>query len=243
MMDLFETSTYFFNDLRYIEADQSSLQNLDIAEVSPLYQGSGSPLSPGRGQDPIPSEPGCDSSGEEHVPAPPGLQPHCEGHCLIWACKICKRKCAPNDRRKAATLRERRRLKKINEAFDALKKKTVPNPNQRLPKVEILRSAINYIEKLQDLLHTLDEQDKLPDRSSYSYNVKEHNVANSEYHWKKSCQSWQGSEDHSTESPSHPREECTVESSASSLRRLSSIVNSISTEDTKVQCPEESGEK
>ncbi|KAG9280490.1 myogenic factor 6 [Astyanax mexicanus] len=242
MMDLFETSTYFFNDLRYIEADQNSLQNLDIAEVSPLYQSSESPLSPARGQDPIPSEPGCDSSGEEHVPAPPGLQAHCEGHCLIWACKICKRKCAPNDRRKAATLRERRRLKKINEAFEALKKKTVPNPNQRLPKVEILRSAINYIEKLQDLLHSLDEQDKLSDRTTYSYSGKDHNV-NSGYQWKKSCQSWQENVDHSNDSPSHPREECPVESSASSLRHLSSIVNSISTEDTKAPCPEESAEK
>ncbi|KAL7882912.1 hypothetical protein SRHO_G00005700 [Serrasalmus rhombeus] len=243
MMDLFETSTYFFNDLRYIETDQSSLQNLDIAEVSPLYQGNGSPLSPGRGQDPIPSEPGCDSSGEEHVPAPPGLQAHCEGHCLIWACKTCKRKCAPSDRRKAATLRERRRLKKINEAFDALKKKTVPNPNQRLPKVEILRSAISYIEKLQDLLHSLDEQDKLSDRSAYSYNIKDHNVINTEHHWKKTCQSWQGNADHSSENLSHQREGWTTESSASSLRRLSSIVNSISTDDTKVHCPKESTEK
>ncbi|XP_009582134.1 PREDICTED: myogenic factor 6, partial [Fulmarus glacialis] len=82
--------------------------------------------------------------------------PHCPGQCLIWACKTCKRKSAPTDRRKAATLRERRRLKKINEAFEALKRRTVANPNQRLPKVEILRSAISYIERLQDLLHRLD---------------------------------------------------------------------------------------
>ncbi len=129
-----------------------------------------------REQDPVPSETGCESSGEEHVLAPPGLQPHCEGQCLMWACKICKRKSAPTDRRKAATLRERRRLKKINEAFDALKKKTVPNPNQRLPKVEILRSAINYIEKLQDLLHSLDEKEQNSDSNPYTYNVKENHV-------------------------------------------------------------------
>ncbi|XP_035615041.2 myogenic factor 5-like [Oncorhynchus keta] len=172
MVDLFETNTYFFNDLRYLEGDHGPLQHLDMAGVSPLYHGNDSPLSPGGD----PSETGCDSSGEEHVLAPPGLQPHCEGQCLIWACKVCKRKSAPTDRRKAATLRERRRLKKINEAFDALKKKTVPNPNQRLPKVEILRSAINYIEQLQDLLHTLDEQEKTPQNGSYNYNVKEHHV-------------------------------------------------------------------
>lgn len=171
MMDLFETNTYFFNDLRYLEGDHGTL---DMPGVSPLYEGNDSPLS--QGQDPVPSETGCESSGEEHVLAPPGLQPHCEGQCLMWACKICKRKSAPTDRRKAATLRERRRLKKINEAFDALKKKTVPNPNQRLPKVEILRSAINYIEKLQDLLHTLDEQEQNSDSDPYTYNVKENHV-------------------------------------------------------------------
>jgi len=171
MMDLFETNTYFFNDLRYLEGDHGTL---DMPGVSPLYEGNDSPLSPG--QDPVPSETGCESSGEEHVLAPPGLQSHCDGQCLMWACKICKRKSAPTDRRKAATLRERRRLKKINEAFDALKKKTVPNPNQRLPKVEILRSAISYIEKLQDLLHSLDEQEQNSDNDPYTYNVKENHV-------------------------------------------------------------------
>lgn len=175
MMDLFETSTYLFSDLRYLEeADHGSLQHIDITGVSPLYSNSNdSPLSPG--QDNVPSETGGESSGEEHVLAPPGLQSHCEGQCLMWACKICKRKSAPTDRRKAATLRERRRLKKINEAFDALKKKTVANPNQRLPKVEILRSAISYIERLQDLLQTLDDQEKI--QNGTSLNTKELNVS------------------------------------------------------------------
>ena len=49
-------------------------------------------------------------------------------------------------------MRERRRLRKVNEAFEVLKKRTCPNPNQRLPKVEILRNAIDYIESLEDLL-------------------------------------------------------------------------------------------
>lgn len=39
------------------------------------------------------------------------------------------------DRRKAATMRERRRLRKVNEAFEIVKQRTCPNPNQRLPKV------------------------------------------------------------------------------------------------------------
>lgn len=73
--------------------------------------------------------------------------------CLLWACKACKKKTVTIDRRKAATMRERRRLRKVNEAFETLKRRTCPNPNQRLPKVEILRNAIDYIESLEDLLH------------------------------------------------------------------------------------------
>ncbi|NXC40730.1 MYF5 factor, partial [Penelope pileata] len=87
---------------------------------------------------------------EEHVRAPSGH--HQAGHCLLWACKACKRKSTTMDRRKAATMRERRRLKKVNQAFETLKRCTTANPNQRLPKVEILRNAIRYIESLQELL-------------------------------------------------------------------------------------------
>lgn len=38
--------------------------------------------------------------------------------CLAWACKACKRKTAAVDRRKAATLRERRRLRKVGCNID-----------------------------------------------------------------------------------------------------------------------------
>lgn len=169
MMDLFETNTYLFNDLCYLEADHGALQHMDVPEVSPLYREDESPDSPSQ------------EGGEEHVFVPKALKQHCDGQCLIWACKICKRKSGPTDRRKAATLRERRRLKKINEAFDALKRKTVPNPNQRLPKVEILRSAISYIEKLQDLLHNLDEQDRLSEDGAFLQNPREHSVRTSQH--------------------------------------------------------------
>ncbi|KAK4828657.1 hypothetical protein QYF61_000375 [Mycteria americana] len=174
MMDLFETGSYFF----YLDGENGALQQLEMAEGSPLYPGSDGTLSPC--QDQMPPEAGSDSSGEEHVLAPPGLQPpHCPGQCLIWACKTCKRKSAPTDRRKAATLRERRRLKKINEAFEALKRRTVANPNQRLPKVEILRSAISYIERLQDLLHRLDQQEKMQEigGDAFSFSPKQGNVS------------------------------------------------------------------
>ncbi|KHJ75516.1 Helix-loop-helix DNA-binding domain protein [Oesophagostomum dentatum] len=46
------------------------------------------------------------------------------------------------DRRKAATMRERRRLRKVNEAFEIVKQRTCPNPNQRLPKVRKNTSEI-----------------------------------------------------------------------------------------------------
>ncbi|OCT87566.1 myogenic factor 5-like [Xenopus laevis] len=91
-----------------------------------------------------------ESDEDEHVRAPIGH--HQAGNCLMWACKACKRKSSTMDRRKAATMRERRRLKKVNHAFETLKRCTSTNPNQRLPKVDILRNAIKYIESLQDLL-------------------------------------------------------------------------------------------
>ncbi|KAL4660217.1 myogenic factor 5-like [Arapaima gigas] len=193
MMELFETNAYFFGDLRFLGGDNGPLAPLEVSADSPLYKENDSPLS--AGQDQVPSETGCDSSGEEHVLAPPGLQQHCARQCLIWACKVCKRKSAPTDRRKAATLRERRRLKKINEAFEVLKKKTVPNPSQRLPKVEILRSAINYIEKLQDLLHSLDEQERMLENNPFHCNTKD--MQNMEHFGQKTYHRWQNISDHS----------------------------------------------
>ncbi|KAM3833681.1 myogenic factor 5 [Vipera latastei] len=110
----------------------------------------GQTVAPASFRDPL-AEPPRSSDGEEHVRAPTG---HSQaGPCLLWACKACKKKASPGDRRKAATLRERRRLKKVNQAFEALKRCTSANgAGQRLPKVEILRNAISYIESLQELL-------------------------------------------------------------------------------------------
>ncbi|KAF7248531.1 Myogenic factor 6 [Varanus komodoensis] len=268
MMDLFESGSYFF----YLDSDNGALQPLDMAEGSPLYQGSdGSTLSPASCQDPLGAEAaggGSDSSSsggsggggseEQHVLAPPGLlqAPHCPGQCLIWACKTCKRKSAPTDRRKAATLRERRRLKKINEAFEALKRRTVANPNQRLPKVEILRSAISYIERLQDLLHRLDQQDKsqellLPaagaSGASDSFGFggsKQANMPAPDF--LSTCSAdWPSGSEHSRALAIGAKEGGSlVDSSASSsLRCLSSIVDSITSEDRKVPNGEEMVEK
>ncbi|XP_061085656.1 myogenic factor 5-like [Conger conger] len=90
------------------------------------------------------------SEEDEHVRAPGG--PHQAGPCLAWACKACKRRAGPGDRRRAATVRERRRLKKVNRAFDTLRRCSSANPGQRLPKVEVLLNAIHYIHRLQGLL-------------------------------------------------------------------------------------------
>lgn len=99
-------------------------------------------------------------SHEPHVLAP------CFGtggvrRCLVWACRACKRTTLAVDRRRAATLRERRRLGRVNEAFETLKRRTCANPSQRLPKVEILRSAIEYIEGLEDMLQDADGRTRL----------------------------------------------------------------------------------
>lgn len=56
-------------------------------------------------------------SSEEHILAPlvTCMAGQATGRpCLAWACKACKRKTVSVDRRKAATLRERRRLRKVN---------------------------------------------------------------------------------------------------------------------------------
>ncbi|XP_051890623.1 myogenin [Pristis pectinata] len=161
-MEVFETNPYYFTDQRFFDNENLFPSRLQGFE-QPVYQDR---LGTGLGADARSLEAGL----EEHVYPVAELpqrqlqqqqQQDCHGQCLLWACKTCKRKSVTLDRRKAATLREKRRLKKVNEAFEALKRSTLLNPNQRLPKVEILRSAIQYIERLQALLSTLNQQDKL----------------------------------------------------------------------------------
>lgn len=70
----------------------------------------------------------------------------------------------------------------VNEAFEILKRRTSPNPNQRQPKVEILRNAIDYIENLEDLLqgaHGLrtrqligERRNIIRDISAFDYRVR-----------------------------------------------------------------------
>lgn len=172
-MELFETNPYFFSDQRFYDSgdnffpsrltggfDQAGYQ--DRSSVMGLC-GDGRLLSTGVGMEDKPSP----TSSMGLSMSPQEQQQHCPGQCLPWACKVCKRKSVTMDRRKAATLREKRRLKKVNEAFEALKRSTLMNPNQRLPKVEILRSAIQYIERLQALVSSLNQQEH--EQSSLHY--------------------------------------------------------------------------
>ncbi|KAL8220784.1 UNVERIFIED_CONTAM: hypothetical protein K2H54_054710, partial [Gekko kuhli] len=78
--------------------------------------------------------------------------PHQAGQCLRWACKACKKLLSSGDRHQVAMLQERHCLQKVNQAFKALKHCMAASPGQRLPKVEILRSAIHHIKGFQHLL-------------------------------------------------------------------------------------------
>nr|XP_056702496.1 myogenic factor 5 [Euleptes europaea] len=80
-------------------------------------------------------------------------RPHPSGPCLRWACRACQPPASSAvERRQAATLRERRRLRRVNRAFEALQRCSAARPAQRLPKVQILRGAIRRIQRLQLLL-------------------------------------------------------------------------------------------
>lgn len=57
---------------------------------------------------------------------------------------------------------------KVNEAFEQLKKRTCNNPGQRLPKVEILRGAIEYIEYLEEILQESKSCNKVSCKSGKS---------------------------------------------------------------------------
>ncbi|XP_005073432.2 myogenin [Mesocricetus auratus] len=144
-MELYETSPYFYQEPHFYDGENYLPVHLQGFEP-PGYERTELSLSP-EARGPL-EEKGL------------GTPEHCPGQCLPWACKVCKRKSVSVDRRRAATLREKRRLKKVNEAFEALKRSTLLNPNQRLPKVEILRSAIQYIERLQALLSSLNQEER-----------------------------------------------------------------------------------
>ncbi|KFP37407.1 Myoblast determination protein 1, partial [Chlamydotis macqueenii] len=129
---------------------------------------------------------------------------------------------------------------KVNEAFETLKRCTSTNPNQRLPKVEILRNAIRYIESLQALLreqedayypvleHYSGESDASSPRSNCSDGMMEYSGPPCSSRRRNSYDS-----SYYAESPNDPKHG--KSSVVSSLDCLSSIVERISTDNST--CP------
>ncbi|ELR61811.1 Myogenic factor 5, partial [Bos mutus] len=166
------------------------------------------------------------SDEDEHVRAPTGH--HQAGHCLMWACKACKRKSTTMDRRKAATMRERRRLKKVNQAFDTLKRCTTTNPNQRLPKGGIPGNAIRYIESLQELLREqVENYYSLPGQSCSEPTSPTSSCSDGMPECNSPIWSRKSSSFDSVYCPDVPNVYATDKSSLSSLDCLSSIVDRI----------------
>uniref|UniRef100_A0A673C0W4 Myogenin n=2 Tax=Sphaeramia orbicularis TaxID=375764 RepID=A0A673C0W4_9TELE len=245
-MELFETNPYFFPDQRFYEGGDSYFPSrLPGAYDQPGYQDRNSmmglcgSLSGGVG---------VGVTGTEDKASPSSLsphsEPHCPGQCLPWACKLCKRKTVTMDRRRAATLREKRRLKKVNEAFDALKRSTLMNPNQRLPKVEILRSAIQYIERLQALVSSLNQQDTETGQQGLHYRpspAQPRVSSSSEPSSGSTCCSspeWSSTPEQCTQSYSSEDLLSAADSpEQGNMRALTSIVDSISASDGAVAFP------
>lgn len=75
----------FKQDTGYVSAD-SSIESEDEKELNHILE---------------PQNESCSTNGPRK--------------CLAWACKACKKKTVTIDRRKAATLRERRRLRKVSK--------------------------------------------------------------------------------------------------------------------------------
>jgi transcription factor 1a len=63
--------------------------------------------------------------------------------------------------RSAANMRERKRMRTINDAFDGLRLR-IPDAREdkKISKVDTLRMAISYINRLSDLLKACDSQDE-----------------------------------------------------------------------------------
>ncbi|XP_033009025.1 myogenin [Lacerta agilis] len=223
-MELLETNPYFFADQRFYDGENYLSPRLHGYEQTAYQDRTAMTLCPeGR-------------AGLEEKAS--SLPDHSPGQCLPWACKVCKRKSVSIDRRRAATLREKRRLKKVNEAFEALKRSTLLNPNQRLPKVEILRSAIQYIERLQALLSTLNQQERDQRELRYCNSSTQAVVASDHGSSSTSCSpEWSTQLDFST----HPGDHLLSDDSSEdhNLHSLSSIVDSIAVEDVAVAFQEE----
>ncbi|NWI37588.1 MYOG protein, partial [Picathartes gymnocephalus] len=222
-MELFETNPYFFPEQRFYDGESFLGSRLQAYEPAAF---------------PERAEAALCAEGRVALEDKEALAEHCPGQCLPWACKVCKRKSVSMDRRRAATLREKRRLKKVNEAFEALKRSTLLNPNQRLPKVEILRSAIQYIERLQSLLSSLNQQERDLRELRFRPAAPQPAVTSECGSSSSSCSpEWSSQLEFGTSPADHLLADEAAEER--NLHSLSSIVESIAVEDVAVTFPEE----
>ncbi|NXP69357.1 MYOG protein, partial [Chloropsis cyanopogon] len=225
-MELFETNPYFFPEQRFYDGENFLGSRLQAYEPAAF---------------PEHAEAALCAEGTVALEDKEALAEHCPGQCLPWACKVCKRKSVSMDRRRAATLREKRRLKKVNEAFEALKRSTLLNPNQRLPKVEILRSAIQYIERLQSLLSSLNQQERDQRNLRFRPAAPQPAVTSDCGSGSSSCSpEWSSQLEFGTNPADHLLADEAAEER--NLHSLSSIVESIAVEDVAVTFPKEQGQ-
>ncbi|NXN89350.1 MYOG protein, partial [Bombycilla garrulus] len=225
-MELFETNPYFFPEQRFYDGENFLGSRLQAYEPAAF---------------PERAEAALCAEGRVAPEDKETLAEHCPGQCLPWACKVCKRKSVSMDRRRAATLREKRRLKKVNEAFEALKRSTLLNPNQRLPKVEILRSAIQYIERLQSLLSSLNQQERDQHDLRFRPTAPQPAVTRECGSGSASCSpEWSSQLEFGTNPADHLLADEAAEER--NLHSLSSIVESIAVEDVAVTFQEEQGQ-
>ncbi|CAL4112347.1 unnamed protein product, partial [Meganyctiphanes norvegica] len=86
---------------------------------------------------------------------------HRYGSSSVSSSKKLRRRVPTMAQRRAANVRERRRMFNLNEAFDKLRRK-VPTfaYEKRLSRIETLRLAITYISFMTDLLQSEHEHDQ-----------------------------------------------------------------------------------
>lgn len=104
------------------------------------------------------------SSMEEHVLAPLPCMGGQSRPCLAWACKACKRKNVTIDRRKAATLRERRRLRKVGWFYEF----PLQYPDFWIPK---LVHGINFIACRRLISQVKNPVHKSKERMNFSFRI------------------------------------------------------------------------
>lgn len=91
--------------------------------------------------------------------------------------KKIRRRVATLAQRRAANIRERRRMYNLNEAFDKLRRK-VPTfaYEKRLSRIETLRLAITYIGFMTELLQSTPSSGGDPVQSPATYALAQHDI-------------------------------------------------------------------